>query len=203
MDSATRQTKLQGHKRQQIKEAAARLFSDQGLKALTMRAIATEAGYSLGAAYRYYASKEAIYEDLLADSLADLSRALRLATPSRGGGRVVIRTAFSSFYRFFRERPRDRQLVLALFGGPADRSELPENKLLDSRLIAALGFLANTLHHHSSLSAAEAQSETVAAVTYLSGVLLLSATGRLSLLGQSEEEMVDRYMEQMLKRAEQ
>ncbi len=41
-----------------IVEAALKLFRDQGYEATTMRAIATEAGVSLGNAYYYFASKE-------------------------------------------------------------------------------------------------------------------------------------------------
>jgi AcrR family transcriptional regulator len=203
MEPETRQTKLRTHKKEQIKEAAAKLFADQGLDALTMRAIAKAAGYSLGAAYTYYGSKEEIYEDLFADSLADLLRTLRLTTPSQGSDRVIIEAAFSGFYNFFNDRPADRQLALSLFSGQADRPDISGTRLLNSRMIAVLGFLANILHAHSSLSATEAQSETVAAVTYLSGLILMSSSDRLPLLGQSEEEMVDRHMEQMLKRAEQ
>ncbi len=203
LEPETRQTKLRAHKKEQIKEAAARLFADQGLDALTMRAIAKAAGYSLGAAYTYYGSKEELFEDLFADSLADLTRSLRLVTPSQGTDRVIIQAAFTGVYNFFKARPADRQLALTLFSSQPGRPDIANTKLLNSRLIAVFGFLANILHDHSSLSAMEAQSETVAAVTYLTGLILMSSSDRLPLLGQSEEEMVDRYMQQMLKRAEQ
>ncbi len=203
MQTETRQSKLRGHKKEQIKKAAGELFADQGFDALTMRAIAKAAGYSLGAAYSYYGSKEELCEDLFADSLANLARSLRLIVPSKGTDRQIIAAAFTGFYNFFRDNTADRQLALTLFANRSGHSNAAETKLLNSRLISVLGFLANVLHDRSSLSATEAQSETVSAVTYLSGLLMISVSGHLPILGQNEEEMVDRYIEQMLKRAEQ
>lgn len=53
--------------RQDILEAAARVFSRAGYHAATMQAIAREAGFTAASLYTYFESKEAIYEGLLAD----------------------------------------------------------------------------------------------------------------------------------------
>jgi AcrR family transcriptional regulator len=65
--------------RARILEAALRLFAREGYEATTLRAIAAEAGCSLGLAYRYFAAKEDLVLALylrLAHDLDDVVRAL-------------------------------------------------------------------------------------------------------------------------------
>ena len=69
-------------KRQMILDAAERIFQQDGLDGAHMRAIAREAGYTVSALYKYYASKEEIYADLLAASLDRLHAAVEGATPA-------------------------------------------------------------------------------------------------------------------------
>src|SRR5262245_101714 len=61
-----RQRAVNDYRREIILAAARRVFADQGLEGATLRAIAKEAGYTHGALYFHYASKEEIYGDLLA-----------------------------------------------------------------------------------------------------------------------------------------
>jgi AcrR family transcriptional regulator len=68
-------------KRQMILDAAERIFQQDGLDGAHMRAIAKEAGYTVSALYKYYASKEEIYADLLAASLDRLHAAVEGAAP--------------------------------------------------------------------------------------------------------------------------
>jgi AcrR family transcriptional regulator len=59
--------------RARIVDTAVRLFAERGYEATTMRAIAVEAGCSLGLAYRYFSGKDALVLELyrrLADELA-------------------------------------------------------------------------------------------------------------------------------------
>ena len=66
---ADRRRAVSDYRREIILAAARRVFADQGLEGASLRAIAKAAGYTHGALYFYYASKEAIYADLLAGSL--------------------------------------------------------------------------------------------------------------------------------------
>ena len=54
--------------RERILDAALRLFHEHGWRATTMRAIAAEAGVSLGNAYYYFASKETLIQAIYAQS---------------------------------------------------------------------------------------------------------------------------------------
>ena len=51
--------------RQRILQAALKLFATEGYEGTTMRKIAAAAGCSLGLTYRYYASKEELFIDVL------------------------------------------------------------------------------------------------------------------------------------------
>jgi AcrR family transcriptional regulator len=56
--------------RQRILDAALQAFRKQGFEATTTRDIATAAGIASGTLFNYFASKEAIVEDMAAQALA-------------------------------------------------------------------------------------------------------------------------------------
>ncbi|MFJ6615294.1 TetR/AcrR family transcriptional regulator [Streptomyces sp. NPDC091289] len=61
--------------RQAIEVAAIRIFARHGFAASSIRYIADEAGLSVGSIYRHYASKEALFDDLLKQASAGLAAA--------------------------------------------------------------------------------------------------------------------------------
>ena len=73
--------------RSRVFETAMRLFRDKGFDATTMRDVAAGAGLSLGAAYHYFPSKEAIvaayYESVQAEHASRLREALPELTSVR------------------------------------------------------------------------------------------------------------------------
>ena len=191
-------------KRRHILSAARRVFDSEGADGLNMRTIAKEAGYSLGAAYSYFRTKEEIEAELLAGILGDLARYIK-ATLSQGSGNSGIH-AFSIFSAYFRERPKVRKLLLLSLSGLGEKSAdipAPTRKELNSRLLTLMGLLANELHQQTPASATRAQEETTDFVAYLLGLMLLENGDRLQLLNQDNQEMVDRYGERMLLRVTQ
>jgi AcrR family transcriptional regulator len=107
--------------RQQILETALTLFREKGFDATTIRDIASAAGISLGAAYYYFKSKEAIvgaYYDYVQHE--HLERA-RQAYAGKGDLRARLRAAFHTKIDIMQE---DRGLLRALFryGGDPDHS---------------------------------------------------------------------------------
>ena len=112
---AERATKKSQETRERIVDAALTLFREHGFEKTTMRAIAAEAGMSLGSAYYYFRSKDALiqgfYDQVQADHRAAaaeiletersfekrLSRVLlawhEVAAPYHGFAGVLFRTA--------------------------------------------------------------------------------------------------------------
>jgi AcrR family transcriptional regulator len=107
--------------RRQILDTALTLFRERGFEETTIRDIAGRAGLSLGAAYYYFKSKEAIvgayYDYVQAEHLARSHAAF-----AQGGDlRDRLRAAFHSKIDIMQQ---DRRLLRALFryGGDPDHS---------------------------------------------------------------------------------
>jgi AcrR family transcriptional regulator len=105
--------------RRQILDTALALFREQGFEATTIRDIAGGAGLSLGAAYYYFKSKEAIvgaYYDYVQQEHMERAR----AAFARGGDlRARLRAALHAKIDIMQD---DRRLLRALFryGGDPD-----------------------------------------------------------------------------------
>jgi AcrR family transcriptional regulator len=107
------------HTRRHILETALTLFRERGFEATTIRDIAAAAGLSLGAAYYYFKSKEAIvgaYYDYVQEE--HLARS-REAFAGGGGLRDRLRAALHTKIDIMQD---DRRLLRALFryGGDPD-----------------------------------------------------------------------------------
>jgi len=197
----SRREAVRDFKRQGILEAAKRIFQARGLDGTSMRAIATEAGYTVGALYSYYPAKEHIYADILSDSLSALAAAIREAASATGGQANQARAAARAFYDHYRANPADLDLSFYLYQGIGPRGLSPAlDRQLNGRLIAALRPIAKTIADLGGLDPTEAGAETVATACYLSGVLLLERSGRLKVLDQTGAALVERYLEHMTTR---
>ena len=120
-----RQQALADAKRQHILNAAKAVFMEFGLDAVSMREIAKRAGYTAGAIYSYFASKEDIYAALLTDSLERLNDCVSQSTQGASIDQKVdakntileLRKSALAFYQFYRDNPRDLDLGCYLFQG--------------------------------------------------------------------------------------
>ena len=198
----TRGDSLKAFKRRHILSAAKRLFDSQGMDGLNMREIAKEAGYSLGAAYAYFRTKEEIQYELLAGVLNDLTRQLRSALSTMPINEPA-QAPFILFLKYFRNHPQEKQLLLFVLpdlGATAQKIPDHVRTVLNGRLLALMDLLANGLHQSGHSSATIAQEETIDFIAYLLGLLMLENGGRLELLNQHPQEMVDRYGKRMLLR---
>ncbi len=203
IDRKSRKEEVQEYKKQKILEAAEALFREKGLDGTTMRAIATRAGYSTGAPYAYFQSKEEIYADLLAKSLTRLSQYIKDKVSVAYSVEDKAHAAVSGYFRYYFDHAEDLQLGLYLFSpGEVKKQGFSKetNQHLNSRLLSTLGYVANCLHDLEGIDAHLAQRETLDAITYITGTLMLHSTGRLAIIGTAPEEMIDRYIDQMLKR---
>ena len=99
----------------EIKATARRLLVEEGVEALTLRAIARDMGMSAPALYRYFDSHEALMEavvqDLL-DELVDVLQAARDAEPADDPA-AQMRAACRAFRRWSLDHPREFQLTFA------------------------------------------------------------------------------------------
>ncbi|MFD0363178.1 TetR/AcrR family transcriptional regulator [Nocardia sp. GCM10030253] len=168
-------------KRTIILDAALGIFEAEGLQGASMRAIAKAAGYTPGAIYAYFPSKEHIYAAALGESLARLRAATELATRTGTATERFI-AAGLAFFDFYDTNPRDLDLGFYLFRGGIRPQGLSEelNTELNVKLLAALAPL-----HLAALDSGgdtdRARRLTADVLAHASGLLLLAHTGRLGL----------------------
>src|SRR5215510_8608277 len=111
----SRREAVSGHKRELILDAAKQVFADEGLEGSSLRAIAVAAGYTPAALYFHFESKEAIYAEVLRESLVNLGQTIDRAVSRGKRPDDRLRAAAMAFFRFYADNPRDLDLGFYLF----------------------------------------------------------------------------------------
>lgn len=186
---------LRDFKRAGILAAATDVFAKAGLEGATIRAIAQSAGYTAGAVYSYFPTKEAIYAAILAQSLSALREAVEIAASEAADDEARVRATIRAFYDFYRARPQELELGFYLFQGMKPRGLSREiNRALNSKLIAVLMRIRAAIMRLGALRPLAAHGETVAAMCHISGVLLMARTGRLKTLDSDADMLIEHYV---------
>jgi AcrR family transcriptional regulator len=197
-------------RRSLVLDAARSAFVELGLEGASLREIAKRAGYTPGAIYSYFASKEEVYGALLGESLERLNERVsaaktapvvsRSAALRRRAQQAAVRAQATAFFDFYRDSPRDLDLGFYLFHGMQPRGLTPVlNKLLNARLHDALASVQAGLVA-LGLSEADARCEVAALFAHIVGLLLLSHTGRIRMFHQDPSALFERYLESLLAR---
>jgi AcrR family transcriptional regulator len=103
----------------EIKDTARQLLVRDGVEGLSLRAIARDMGMTAPALYRYFASREELLADLIADLYDELSDAMEVARDAQPAGDVPARlqTVSREFRRWALAHPHEFGL---LFGSPIE-----------------------------------------------------------------------------------
>jgi AcrR family transcriptional regulator len=108
-------------RRQDIVDAAAAALARDGLAALTMRDVATDAGVAIGTVYTYFASKEELFAVLYAERLERFLHEIGLIAGSAREPEdlfVAVATSYLDVYRVF---GRELNIWSALLGATGDQ----------------------------------------------------------------------------------
>ena len=192
-----RQSAVTDLKRSLILDAASAVFAEDGMDGASLRAIAKRAGYTAGAIYSYFESKEDIYGALLDRSLDDLVAHVT-ASVSDNDAEIRVRNIGHAFFAFYVERPRDLDLGFYLFRGglkPQGLGPRWDNDL-NEKLLWALAPFREALHD-LGCNEALADTETVAYFAHVSGLLLLMHTGRMRLFGTRGSDLLTSYLDDL------
>ncbi len=142
-----------GHLRRALLDAALQLITEQGLAGLTLRAVARRAGVSEAAPYHHFASKAALVEALVVETLQQLAQALREAATQPVEGTPLDRLVATgvAYVRFALDhrasfqilyRPELRQLSRSapdadgLARSPIDRAGMAAYQVLLDAIVA-------------------------------------------------------------------
>lgn len=186
-------------KRSIILDAALRVFAADGLEGASMRAIAKQAGYTPGAIYSYFPSKEHIYAAALGESLDRLSEATGHAADKATVPTARFLDAGLAFFDFYDSNPRDLDLGFYLFRGGIRPRGLSEqlNRDLNARLLAALDPLRVAALDHG-VDQRQAAILTADAFAHASGLLLLAHTRRLALFGVPARDLMREHLKRLI-----
>ncbi len=117
-----------------LANSAARLIETAGVEALSLRAVAREAGVSTAAPYRHYASKEALLAEVARQGFERLHDDLVAAGAGLAAGPDFLAQGLG-YIRFARAHPA---LYRLMFGGFADKSRFQGLTEASDRLFAVL-----------------------------------------------------------------
>src|SRR5437667_10839753 len=191
-----RQKAVSELKRGLIMDAARQVFEAEGLDGASLRAIATAAGYTPAALYFHFESKEAIYAEVLRESLAELAKAIARAIARAGTPAERLRAAAMAFFRYYADNPRDLDLGFYLFRGGMKPQGLGKERddLLNAALESAMEPIAAAAQ---ALGAPREEARSLMAdiFAHAAGLLLLAHTGRIRLFGASAPHLMERFVE--------
>lgn len=192
---AGRRQAVSEHKRELILDAAREVFAAEGLEGASLRAIATRAGYTPAALYFHFDSKEAIYAEVLRDSLASLGGTVNEAVAKTRAPKQKLRAAAMAFFQYYAENPRDLDLGFYLLRGgmkPAGLGHARDEEL-NAALEAALCPIAEAAEALGA-SRQKANMLMVDCFAHATGLLLLLHTGRIRMFGASAPELMEEYV---------
>jgi len=206
-----RETALNEARRALILDAARSAFLELGLDGASLREIAKRAGYTPGALYSHFGSREDIYAALLGESLLRLQHCIDDAAapvadaagaPDRPATLACLRATALAFFGYYRDHPQDMDLGFYLFNGARPRGLTSDlNQQLNDRLRNALRPMQHLLVR-LGLTEQEALIETTAIFAHVTGVLMLRNTGRIRLFGQDAQALMARHLDQLSARLE-
>src|SRR5437868_5599903 len=185
-----RQKAVSELKRSLIMDAARKVFEAEGLEGASLRAIATAAGYTPAALYFHFESKEAIYAEVLCESLTDLSKAIARAVARARTPADRLRAAAMAFFRYYADNPRDLDLGFYLFRGGMKPHGLGKER--DEVLNAALELALQPIAEAAvALGARRAEAKLLVAdiFAHAAGLLLLAHTTRIRMFGASAQNL--------------
>jgi AcrR family transcriptional regulator len=186
-------------KRGLILDAARRVFEAEGLEGASLRMIAAESGYTPAALYFHFESKEALYAELLAQSLAMLKHRVDEATARARAPSGRLQAAALAFFDFYAENPRDLDLGFYLFRGGVRPHGVGRER--DDALNAALAaILAPIADAAIALGASRSRTQLLMADTlaHAAGLLLLLHTHRIRLFEVEPRTLMERYVDDQI-----
>ena len=198
-----RQQAMTDVRRALVLDAARAVFEKLGIEGASIREIARAAGYTPGAIYFYYDSKEAIYGALLAESLERLNDKVAQAGTGALDPAAQLEAKASAWFDFYADNPRELDLGFYLVQGMRPRGlNATLNEQLNSRLRDALQPCEAALQA-LGLAGEAALRETTALFAHGVGLLLLKHTGRIRMFGQDATLLFDAYVIGLLERVRQ
>ena len=186
-------------KRDLLLRAARSEFAEQGLEGATMRGIAVRAGCTTGAIYPLFDSKEAIYAELLRQSLAALDAEVAEAAAAAKTPRAQVEAACAAFLNYYLEHRFEINLGLYAFRGLKRLGVgKPSDDELNLALWKVLERIARPLGEVRGLKPSEVRPWVALLTSQMIGALVLQIAGRLDFLDTGAPALLRMMLAQCL-----
>lgn len=186
--SEKRRSALRDHKRKAILAAARRVCDTGGPEALTIRAVAAEAGYAAGAVYSYFGGIDELAIALTAEELGHLARRMREAAERASGPAEALAAAAREALKATAGNAPHVRLAGRLMSAENLPADL--DRAVTGRVIAVLETLGGPLRAATGLKGEAAHREILTLAALLIGLRVLDASGRLGALGFTAESLL-------------
>jgi AcrR family transcriptional regulator len=124
--AARRRERNRAEMRQMIREAARRIVNEQGIAALSMRAVAAEIGYSAAALYEYFPSKDRLCDSLFFEGAEGLAGRMRDAIEQQPPGSSALERLAAAGAAYRAAALEQPDLYRLIFSNPIP-SDAPES----------------------------------------------------------------------------
>jgi AcrR family transcriptional regulator len=177
-------TRAQRHTvtRAAILDAARRVAARDGAKEFSLRAVAAEADFAPAALYSYFKGKDELLLALAADDLSSLARAMRQP------GNAAVSKFSAAAGAALAHLQSAETIVAASSAMSAQAGSSEAERLFNGRLIAVLKILSDA--RGVALDDRASQADAMLLAAALTGLAVLSRSGRLAALGFSTDELV-------------
>ena len=178
----------------EIREAALRCFGRMGYRAVSMRSIAAELGWSAPALYRYYENKEALIAAVRAEGFLELGQALGNLRAGERSSLETIRAAMITYLEFARDRSDLYQLMYEL-----DQGEISDHPEVAANRKAAFAQAEAMAEEFLVEAGAAGNANRMAHLFWIGahGLAALAVANQLD-LGQSYEDLLEPLMQMVL-----
>ncbi|MGK0272092.1 MAG: AcrR family transcriptional regulator [Cocleimonas sp.] len=194
-----KRVKIAEEKRKMILASAREVFSENGLEGTSLRAVAAHAGYTPGALYFHFDSKEALYAEVLNLSLQRLEERIKSEIETLTSHEERLYASGLAFFTFYEENPIDLDLGFYLFRGGMKPAGLGRERdiALNQALEDALSPIAEEAE---KLGAAETEANllVVDCFAHATGLLLLLHTGRIRMFNASASVRMKEYVSEKI-----
>ena len=196
-----RQNAVRTFNKERIMAAALRIFAESGLNGASIRAIAKACGYTPGAIYPYFESKEHLYAEILTGSLQRIDAILLQAKASGNDPQDKLEAVVLAVYDYYTSHIEEFRLSYYLFENNKQKGlNRALNTDLNNRVERLLGHFRSAIENSVEIDEGEARLETLAVYGHLTGILLLQSTGRFKVLNADGRDLISRYVLAFLSR---
>ncbi len=199
MEAKIRRQQLVQSTRQGVVLEAARAVIDRvGVDKASMREIAGKAGYTPGALYAFFPSKQALLTALLEGLLLELGTSVGQIRAGKASSDQGLLPRAEAWLSHFVRRPRDWELLVHFLHAPGQRKLPPEvASRVHALLRQSLEPVARSLRD-LGLDTARLELEMEALLAFAIGLLLAQDTTRLQPAEQSPQALLLGHLQKLL-----